>query len=98
MADLRFEWDQRKSQANYRKHGVSFPEAESVFVDEQALLLDDPGHSGDEERFVLIGLSASLRTLVVCHCYRQRDEVIRIISARKATRTERTQYKTRWTR
>lgn len=98
MAGLRFEWDERKSQANHRKHGMSFREAETVFVDEHALLLDDSSHSEVEDRFVLIGLSATLRTLVVCHCYRQLDEVIRIISARKATRSERAQYNRRWTR
>jgi uncharacterized DUF497 family protein len=92
MADLRFSWDQRKNAANRRKHGVSFEEAMTVFSDESALLLDDPDHSDKEDRFVLLGLSASLRTLVVCHCYRERSDVIRIISARKATKAERGQY------
>jgi uncharacterized DUF497 family protein len=96
MAGLRFEWDARKSAANARTHGVSFEEATTVFSDEHALLMADPDHSQDEDRFVLLGLSASLRTLVVCHCYREGDEVIRIISARKATRSERTQYNRRW--
>jgi uncharacterized DUF497 family protein len=96
MVGLRFEWDERKNLANRRKHGVSFPEAETVFTDDHALLLDDPEHSGGEDRFVLIGLSASLRALVVCHCYRLDEEVIRIISARKATRVERGQYSHRW--
>ncbi|HEY5720005.1 MAG TPA: BrnT family toxin [Gammaproteobacteria bacterium] len=96
MAGLRFEWDARKSAANERKHGVSFDEAVTVFADEHARLIADPDHSADEDRFVLLGLSASLRTLVVCHCYRESDEVIRIISARKATRSERTQYSRRW--
>jgi uncharacterized DUF497 family protein len=98
MAGLRFEWDERKSLANQRKHGVSFEEAETVFWDDHALLLDDPGHSDDEDRFVLIGLSAAVRALVVCHCYRESDEVIRLISARKATRAEREQYNSRWLR
>lgn len=92
MSDLRFEWDQRKAAANHRKHGVSFPEAETAFADEFGLLLDDPDHSTDEDRFVLIGLSAALRVLVVVHCYRARDDVIRLISARKATAAERRQY------
>ena len=72
--------------------GVSFEEAESAFADERALLLDDPDHSGDEERFVLLGLSATLRVLVVCHCYRGSGDVIRIISARKADRGEEATY------
>ena len=92
VSDLRFEWDQRKAAANRRRHGVSFPEAETVFSDEFGLLLDDPDHSADEDRFVLIGLSAALRVLVVVHCYRAREDVIRLISARKATAAERRQY------
>ena len=98
VASLRFEWDARKSAANERKHGISFEEAETVFTDEQGLLLNDPEHSQDEARFILIGLSASVRALVVCHCYREADEVIRLISARKATRSERRQYGQRWMR
>jgi uncharacterized DUF497 family protein len=89
--DLSFEWDDRKNRANQRKHGVSFEEAQTVFYDERALLIADPD-SEDEERFLLLGLSATLRTLVVCHCCREQDEVIRIISAWKATRSERRQY------
>jgi len=96
MVGLRFEWDERKSKTNQRKHGVSFREAESVFTDRFALLLDDEPHSTDEDRFVLVGLSAALRTLVVSHCYRQRQDVIRIISARRATRGEQDQYNRRW--
>jgi uncharacterized DUF497 family protein len=88
MSALRFEWDDRKAAANARKHGVTFEEARSVFVDERAKLIDDPDHSEDEERFVLLGLSNSLRLLLVCHCYRSDDNVIRIISARKATAKE----------
>ena len=94
MTDLVFEWDERKNRANRKKHGVSFEEARSAFLDENARVLPDPEHSEEEERFVLLGLSTSLRVLVVCHCYRQRDEVIRIISARKADREEQRQY--RW--
>jgi len=87
-----FEWDEAKNKTNTQKHGVSFEEAQTVFYDENALLIDDPDHSGDEERFVLFGISMSLRLLVVCHCYRQSETVIRIISARKATRSESKQY------
>lgn len=91
MRDLRFEWDERKNAENLRKHGISFDEARTVFADEEALLVADPDHSNKEDRFVLLGLSSALRTLVVCHCYRQ-GEVIRIISARRANRAERDQY------
>lgn len=92
MAQLRFEWDPRKAALNLRKHGVSFSEAETVFTDERALLIDDPDHSGAEDRYLLLGLSSSLRLLVVAHSYRVTDTVVRIISAWKATRTERRQY------
>ncbi len=98
MAELRFEWDERKNADNNRKHGVTFEEAQTVFADEHALLLEDPGHSDVEDRFVLLGLSASLRALVVCHCLREEQEIIRIISARKATAKERAQYTSRWMR
>jgi uncharacterized protein len=96
MSDLRFEWDPRKDAANRRKHGVPFVEAETVFADEDGLLLDDPTHSTYEPRFVLLGLSTALRLLVVSHTYREGDAVIRLISARKATRAERDQYEHRW--
>lgn len=89
---LRFEWDSRKNNANQRKHRVSFEEAETVFYDENARLVADPDHSESEERFVILGLSSGLRTLVVCHCYRKSGSVIRIISARRADRQERSQY------
>ena len=95
MADLRFVWDERKNVANTRKHGVTFAEAETVFLDEEALLIADPDHPDDEDRFVLLGLSARLRSLVVCHCYREENSVVRIISARKADRQERTRYEQR---
>jgi len=88
MSNLSFEWDARKSAANAKKHGVSFEEAKSVFVDERAKLIDDPDHSDDEDRFVLLGLSGALRLLLVCHCYRGEGNVIRIISARKASAKE----------
>ena len=94
----RFEWDPRKARENVRKHGVSFEEAVTAFSDDEALLLDDPDHSTDEERFVLLGLSSALRLLTVIHCYRVDAEVIRVISARRATRSERVQYGARWMR
>jgi uncharacterized protein len=92
MAELRFEWDPRKAAANLAKHGVSFEEAQTVFSDEGALLLKDPHSVDTEDRFVLLGLSARLRVLVVVHCYREAETVIRLISARKADRLERQQY------
>ena len=95
MNDLRFVWDQRKARDNAKKHGVSFDEAQTVFLDESALLLGDPDHSEDEDRFLLLGVSARLRLLVVCHCYRESDSEIRLIMARKAERNERDQYKER---
>jgi uncharacterized DUF497 family protein len=87
--------DPAKETANRRKHGVSFEEAATAFYDDSALLLDDPDHSADEDRFVLLGLSAQLRILIVCHCYREDEDVIRIISARKADREEREEYRKR---
>jgi len=88
MSALTFEWDENKAAANLKKHGVSFAEAKSAFSDEHAKLIDDPDHSEDEERFILLGLSSMLKLLVVCHCYRNEGGVIRIISARKATAGE----------
>jgi uncharacterized DUF497 family protein len=96
VANLRFEWDARKNAANKRKHGVSFEEARTVFYDDRALLIKDPDEEDDEDRFVLLGISAALRMLVVCHCYREKDSLIRIISARKANRKEREDYEKRW--
>ena len=95
MDDLRFVWDSRKATANAKKHGVTFEEAETVFIDDSALLLSDPNHSEDEDRFILLGASAHLRLLVVCRCYRESESTIRLISARKADRNERRQYKER---
>ena len=92
MDHIRFDWDKEKNIANQRKHGISFEEAQSVFVDENALMIYDPDHSGKEDRFILLGLSASIRLLVVCHCYRKDDDIIRIISARKATHMEQKRY------
>ena len=93
MSDLSFEWDERKNRENKRKHGVSFEEAQTVFLDERALRFYDPDHSADEDRFILLGLSFALRELVVCHCYRAGGSVIRIISARRATRREAAAYR-----
>jgi len=93
MSALTFEWDKRKAAANLKKHGVSFEEAKSAFYDEHAKLIDDPDHSEDEDRMVLLGLSYALRLLVVCHCYRDEGGVIRIISARKATASESKSYR-----
>lgn len=92
MASLYFTWDQAKARANIKKHGVSFDEARSVFLDEEARLLDDPDHSEDENRFILLGMSAAPRLLVVVHAYREAGGMIRIISARKATPRERRAY------
>ena len=83
---------QKKNAANRRKHGVSFEEARTAFLDDNARVIPDPDHSEDEDRFVLIGLSISLRVLVVCHCYRQTEEIVRVISARRADRYETRQY------
>lgn len=88
MSILSFEWDDNKNNINKIKHGISFEEAKSVFNDDRALVMPDPDHSDEEERFVILGLSEELNLLVVCHCYRDEDSVIRIISARKATKTE----------
>jgi hypothetical protein len=92
MNDIRIEWDESKSRLNLKKHGVSFDEAQSVFLDENAIRYYDPDHSDDEDRFIMLGLSFQLRVLVVCHCYRSDDQIIRIISARKANRKEAAAY------
>ena len=92
MDTLIFEWDENKNIVNKKKHQVSFEEAETVFYDDNALLIPDPEHSMDEERFVLLGFSYRARLLIVCHCYRQSENVIRIISARRATAQETRQY------
>jgi hypothetical protein len=89
---LTFQWDPDKDAASQRKHNVGFDEAATAFYDEAALLADDPDSSDDEQRFLLLGLSRRLRLLVVCHCYRESEQVIRVISARKANRRERRTY------
>ena len=92
MQYIRFQWDESKNKSNIAKHKVSFDEAKSAFYDPHARIIADPEHSDDEDRFVLLGLSGNMNLLLVCHCYRSSDEVIRIISARKATKSESVQY------
>jgi len=92
MDELHFVWDEPKNAANREKHGVGFEEAQTVFFDESAMEFFDAGHSRQEDRFLLLGQSFSLRTLMVCHCYWEKQDVIRIISARKATAKERSKY------
>ena len=93
MHDIRFEWDRKKSALNRRKHGISFEEAQTVFYDENAIEFFDPDHSDREDRFIMLGVSFTLRLLVVCHCLREAPSVIRIISARRATRREAKSYR-----
>lgn len=88
-----FEWDTGKGLQNIEKHGIPFKEAATVFRDEKAAIFDDDEHSQNEERFKIIGISGNMRLLTVCHCYRNDDSIIRIISARKATKNERTKYR-----
>jgi uncharacterized protein len=92
MDNIRFEWDSDKAETNFRKHHVSFEEAKTVFYDPNALLISDPEHSSEEDRFIILGISNESHMLVVCHCYREKAEIIRIISARKATTNESKQY------
>ena len=92
MDIIKFQWDENKNIINKKKHKISFEEAKTVFYDEEALLISDPEHSEEEERFIIMGQSFKANLLVVCHCYRESETVIRIISARKATRTEASQY------
>jgi uncharacterized DUF497 family protein len=93
MDNISFTWDERKNRQNQKKHGVSFEEAQSVFFDDEAREFFDPDHSEDEERFLLVGRSYRLRVLLICHCYREREGTIRIISARRATKKERAAYR-----
>lgn len=92
MKELVFEWDDRKEKANRKKHGVSFEEARTAFYDEDALVFSDPDHKEDEDRFILLGLSLKPRVVVVCHCFRENESVIRLISARKADDGEEQEY------
>ena len=89
---MQFEWDPNKNEINKKKHGISFEEAKTVFYDEYAILFDDPDHSEEEDRFIILGLSQRENLCIVSHCYRGADETIRIISARKATKTETNYY------
>jgi len=92
MDEIRFEWNTKKDAANQKKHGVSFVEAQTVFYDENARLIHDQDHSTDEDRFLIMGISRNFRLLVVVHCYREAENIILIISARKASNNERKQY------
>lgn len=89
---MHFDWDENKNQINKKKHGIDFTEASTVFLDEKAILFDDPEHSEQEERFLLLGMSKTAKVCIVCHCYRETDKIIRIISARKATKKETERY------
>ena len=92
MNEINFEWDEHKNKSNKRKHKVSFEDAQTVFLDEKAIRFSDPDHSDDEDRFLMLGMSFTLRVLVVSHCYKENDSVIRIISARKADKQEQSNY------
>ncbi|MEX2468519.1 MAG: BrnT family toxin [Pseudohongiellaceae bacterium] len=92
MKSLRFEWDKKKEKANIKKHGISFEDARTTFYDEYALQFYDPDHSDDEDRFILLGTNHKLNTLVVCHCFRETELLVRIVSARKADKDEFTDY------
>lgn len=92
MSNITFDWDRRKAQSNQVKHGISFEEAQTVFLDENARLIDDPDHSEEEERFLLLGYSLQARCLLVSHCYRESETMIRLISARRATPREEEVY------
>jgi uncharacterized DUF497 family protein len=92
VGNIEFAWDRRKARSNVAKHGVSFEEAQTAFQDESARLIDDPDHSEDEDRFLLLGYSFRARCLIVNHCYRQSDSTIRLISARRATPHEEEMY------
>ena len=92
MGEIVFEWDERKNRENQRRHKVSFEEAQTVFLDENAMRFFDPDHLDDEDRFLMLGMSYKLRVLVICHCYRKDDTVIRIISARRADKREQKDY------
>ena len=92
MDGIRFEWDAAKAKTNLRKHGISFEEARTVFYDEQAIQYFDPDHSVEEDRFILLGMSFRLRVIVVCHCFRESESVIRLFSARKADKGEEREY------
>ena len=93
MDKINFAWDAKKASSNKNKHGITFDEARTVFFDEHARVISDTEHADNEERFVILGLSSLARLLIVCHCYREDNHTIRLISARKATRNESRQYR-----
>ena len=93
MEETKFIWDENKNKLNQKKYGIGFDGAKTVFYDQNGRLISDPDHFETEDRFILLGFSSSLNLLVVCHCYREDGDSIRIISARKATKTEKIQYK-----
>lgn len=92
MKRISFVWDEQKAKENLEKHKISFEEAQTVFFDPNARMIFDPDHSTDEDRFILLGISAAMRILIVCHCFLEDDRIIRIISARKANKNEQKQY------
>jgi len=89
---MKIVWDEKKNRKNIKDHKVSFQEAETVFYDPNAKIIHDPDHSKDEDRFIILGISKLMKLLVVCHCYRESDEEIRLFSARKATKKEKKEY------
>lgn len=93
MNELLFEWDEKKQKSNIKKHGVSFEEARTVFYDENAIQFFDPDHSDEEDRFLLLGMSIKPQILVICHCFRESETSVRIISARKANKSETKAYR-----
>ena len=95
MENIQFEWDENKNQINKIKHGIGFEEAATVFYDDDAIMFDDPEHSMEEERFLILGITKHENLCIVSHCYRDNDNIIRIISARKATKNEKQVYR-RW--
>jgi hypothetical protein len=96
MESIIFEWDENKNEINKKKHGLSFETAKEVFYDDDAILFDDPDHSNGEERFLIIGMTESSKICIVSHCYRDSDNVIRLISAREATKREKQIYHNGW--
>lgn len=93
MSQLLFEWDNEKNKINQKKHGISFEEAKTVFYDDNAIQFWDEDHSEGEDRFLLLGRSSKMRILLIIHCFRERESIIRIISARKATQKESQEYR-----
>jgi len=89
---MTFIWDEKKNQINIKEHKISFQEAETVFYDPNAKIIYDPDHSIEEDRFIIMGLGKLMKLLIVCHCYKESEDVIRIISSRKATKKEKKEY------